>query len=317
MASNSGRKSGSSDRSTSRRRVVITARQTSRIREDTAPSKPKPERRGSSAQQGSRAHKPAAVRVANAKRLERERRISVQRRTFRLRVALMLLAVVAVAGSGVAVYRSSLFTIETVEIVGASRLPRGEVLDMIALPDDATLLRYPAARIAESIGSSPWVAQVTVSRNYPDTLRVRIVEREPVALADTGAASFWLVDSSGFVIAEQTPDTTSTLMVVRDLEGLELSAGFPSDSAALENAIRVWRGIGPELRARTRAISAPSVDKTALLTTDDIEIFIGSADDLDKKDRVIRRILAEQAGKVVYVNVRTVDRPTWRGLDSP
>ena len=229
----------------------------------------------------------------------------------------MLLAVVAVAGSGVAVYRSSLFTIETVEIVGASRLPRGEVLDMIALPDDATLLRYPAARIAESIGSSPWVAQVTVSRNYPDTLRVRIVEREPVALADTGAASFWLVDSSGFVIAEQTPDTTSTLMVVRDLEGLELSAGFPSDSAALENAIRVWRGIGPELRARTRAISAPSVDKTALLTTDDIEIFIGSADDLDKKDRVIRRILAEQAGKVVYVNVRTVDRPTWRGLDSP
>jgi hypothetical protein len=36
---------------------------------------------------------------------------------------------------------------------------------------------------------------------------------------------------------------------------------------------------------------------------------------MKKKDAVITSILARQKGKLVYINVRTPDRPTWRGLD--
>ncbi|MBU4555302.1 MAG: hypothetical protein KJ747_00320, partial [Actinobacteria bacterium] len=82
------------------------------------------------------------------------------------------------------------------------------------------------------------------------------------------------------------------------------------------NALRVWKALSSELRAKTRTISAPSVDKTALMTTDDIAIFMGSSEDIERKDLVARRILEEQAGKVVSINVRTVDRPTWRGVDT-
>jgi cell division protein FtsQ len=135
-----------------------------------------------------------------------------------------------------------------------------------------------------------------------------------VALVDAGGVSLWLIDASGVILEQHTPDATLTVTVVRDVEGLDPIPGRKTLSEPLLNAIDVLEGLSPELRSMVRAISAPSIDKTSLITHEDIEIFIGSVDDLDKKDRVARQILEEQAGDVVYINVRTVDRPTWRGL---
>ena len=87
-------------------------------------------------------------------------------------------------------------------------------------------------------------------------------------------------------------------------------------SKELLNATKVATGLSPELKAMTRAISAPTVDKTAVITNDDVEIFIGAATQLAAKDRIIREILRREKGKVVYINVRVVERPTWRGLDA-
>ncbi len=44
-------------------------------------------------------------------------------------------------------------------------------------------------------------------------------------------------------------------------------------------------------------------------------MFVGSADQIAKKDQLVRQILAKEK-KLVYINVRVVDRPTWRGLDA-
>ena len=41
---------------------------------------------------------------------------------------------------------------------------------------------------------------------------------------------------------------------------------------------------------------------------------MGAATQMDKKDFLARRILADQKGKVVFIDVRSVDRPVWRGL---
>ena len=78
-----------------------------------------------------------------------------------------------------------------------------------------------------------------------------------------------------------------------------------------------WRssaGLSPELRGRVKSVSAATVDKTALVVAQNIQVFVGSAEDIDKKDQLIRQILAKEK-KLVYINVRVVSRPTWRGLD--
>jgi len=229
-------------------------------------------------------------------------------------VGLGVAALLVVVLGLVSLYRSSIFAVERVTVVGNAHLSTDEVRALAALPKDATLLRFPADETESRLEASPWISSATVTRDFPDTMRIRVSEYTPAAVVDTGGAVLWLVDGQGWVIAQQTPETTSTLITIRDLEAFEPVEGERSTSEALRNSLRVWEGLGPELRERTRVISAPSVDRTALMTKDDITIFVGSAEDIERKDLVARRILEEQAGKVVSINVRTVDRPTWRGV---
>ncbi len=318
MASNSDRKSGSSARSTGRKKVVISAQQTNRVRNDKAAPKVEksPRRRASSAQTRAASARTtaAAQRKADSKRDLRERRLQGQRLKSRMIVGVTVLAVVVLLAGVVALYRSSTFSVQRVVVVGNKQLSAEQVRALAAVPATATLLRFPNEQVRTRLEESPWISSAIVTRDFPDTMRIRVTEFTPAALVDSGTEALWLVDRQAWVIAQQSPEQTSTVITIRDLEAFEPVQGERSTSEALRNALRVWEGLSPELRKRTRAISAPSVDKTALMTSDDITIFIGSSEDTARKDLVARRILQEQAGKVVSINVRTVDRPTWRGV---
>ncbi len=313
MASSSNQRSGSSGRSSRRRKVVISARETSRVR-NTQPE-PKVESRHSTRRQSNPNVEAAARRVVNSKRVEREKRLRIQRNRFRLKVALIVGVTASIVFGVVGLYRSQVFEIRTVRIEGNDRVSDEQVLEIAAMPTGSTLLRFPGAGMKNRLEADPWISSVQVTRDFPDTVVVRIVERAPVALVDVPEEQFWLVDRSGVMITQATPENTATPVVIRDVTGLDPQVGTRTTSEPLLNALAVWTGISDDLRARTRAISAPSIDKTALITKDDVEIFVGAVDDIEKKDTIVRSILDDQAGKVVYINVRTVDRPTWRGID--
>lgn len=306
MASNSQRRSASSDRSPERKRVQL-GRSTRDPARAAGSRKPQP--------RANRSEGRAETAAARRKRLERESRLRQQRLVTSARIAGIGLVVAACVWGLVALYRSDLLGIDRVSIVGNSRLSEEEILAAARVPADATLLRFPGDAVAERLLKDPWVSAVDVRRIFPDGMRITIEERVPVALVDDGDATFWLVDDNGFVVAQRTIEDSGALTVIRDVEGLDATPGEVSESEALRNAIDVLVGLSPELRARVRAVSAPTVEKTAVYTTEDVEIFFGSADDIETKDALAMRILTENAGKVVYINVRSISRPTWRGLE--
>jgi cell division protein FtsQ len=249
-------------------------------------------------------------------REERQRRLAAQRRGRQLRTAFVV-ALAAAAVFGVySLYTSQLFAVEEIELLGSERLTRTHVLDVASVPEDATLLRFPGQDVTERLEADPWIRSATVTRDFPHGMRIRIVEREPSAYVDLGEASVWLIDPTGVIIAEQSATETETLVVIRDLQPVEPEPGVRTGSEPLLNALAVWEGISEELKSMTRVVSAPSIDKTTLVTVDDVEILIGSAEEIETKDVIAREILAEHGEAVVYVNVRTVERPTWRGVDA-
>jgi hypothetical protein len=89
-------------------------------------------------------------------------------------------------------------------------------------------------------------------------------------------------------------------------------------SEPLLNALAILTGISRELAAMVVSVDAETVDGAMLTTASRVEIVIGQADDkenpLATKDALARSILAEQAGKVVGIDVRLIDRPTSHGL---
>jgi cell division protein FtsQ len=213
----------------------------------------------------------------------------------------------------VAVYRSNVLPIARIEVLGNVHLSAARVRALARVPADATLIRFPANQVAARVGADPWVADVTVSRVFPNAMRIRVVERRPAAMADAGA-TLWLVDGAGMVLGRRSIEQTATMVVIRDVPGLALTPGKRTTSGPLLNAVAVLEGLSTQLRVRVGSVSAPTEDGTTLYTRDKIEIVFGEASDVRAKDALVRRILEEQAGKVISIDVRTVDRPTWRGL---
>jgi glucose dehydrogenase len=116
------------------------------------------------------------------------------------------------------------------------------------------------------------------------------------------------------VLSEDSAEASSTLPVVRDVPGLDLKPGRRSTSEVLHNALQVLAGITHDLYAQIRAVSAPSIDETSLITTGNVEIMVGEAVEVPKKGEVARKIMREQGSAVVFIDVRNPDRPVSRGL---
>ena len=335
MASNSDPKSGSSGSSANRKVIRVdtsprnrrlyepvvsehvrqASSESTRARAGDASERARCERRG--VQSGASPSTASAPRrtdlAAQAKRDERERRRSERVRRARLRLALVVIALITLVAGGVAIHRSQLFDVRTIEVLGASHSTPDAVILTAAVPDDATLLRFPAAAIKERILADPWIADATITRDFPHTLRIRLTERAAQAAVDTGAGLF-VVDAAGVVLGEHSLEETMTLAVIRDVPGLDLKVGRTSTSEVLGNALAVLGGIGTELGSRVRALTAPSIDETMLITTDNVEILIGEAIQMEKKRLIVEQILREQAGTVVFIDVRSTERPVSRGL---
>ncbi len=252
--------------------------------------------------------------MATEKRAEREARQQVRRRRNRTRVAIVVAAVVVVVLGCAGLMRSSLFTVTTVEVVGVERLTEDEVRAVADVPDEATLLRFPADDVRDRLLADPWIADVSVNRDFPDSMVITVVERTPSALLDLGE-QYWVVDAGGYVLEKQSLEETSNLLVVRDVEDVQPAVGERVEDDELLNALVVLSGLSDELRAQVRTVSAVSVDETALITVDGIEILFGEATDVERKDVVAREILEQQEGLVVFIDVRAVDVPVWRGFE--
>lgn len=233
-----------------------------------------------------------------------------------LRLLGILALLIAVVFAVRAVYLSDVLPVERVVVTGTTNLAEAEVREAAAVPDDATLLRFPADEVEERLLGHPWIADVRISRELPDGMIIAVEERVPVALVDVGGAELWLIDEEGRILESRVPAAEDTFIVIRDLPEFEPVVGEIIESEVLENVLAILGGISDALASTVRAVSAPSTDLTALITTDDVEILFGSAEDLERKDVVARTILVEQAGRAVHINVRTPDRPTWRGIDT-
>jgi len=251
--------------------------------------------------------------LAEARKVQREGRLAGERRAARLRVAGIVAAVVLVIGGCAAVYNSSLFRITSVEVVGAVHVTADKVRSLAAVPSDATLIRFPADAVIARVKTDPWVDSVIVSRVFPAEMRIRVTERVSIAVVDAGTG-LWLIDGAGSIIATPSAGATSTLPVIKDVPGLDPRAGRRTVSEPLLNAVAVLAGVSRPLAAMVKSVSAPTIDGATLVTADKVEIVVGQAVDLATKSELALRILSEQKGKVVSIDVRVIDRPTWRGL---
>lgn len=191
---------------------------------------------------------PRFFRPSDSDRVRRNyRSIQVQRLLDVLRTIVVML-VVAVGLT--MLYRrtqsDARFAIRHVEISGAQHTARADLEALTRRYTGANLFNLEIARLHREVAALPWVSRVEIEKKLPDTLRILISERTPVALAQIEAGVAY-VDDRGAAFAQLTPSVGDPdLPLIAGASGEELAR-----CVAVVQRLRVQ---DPELYARVSEV---------------------------------------------------------------
>jgi cell division protein FtsQ len=251
------------------------------------------------------------LRPADVARLRRnQRRIQMQWLLVLLRNTGLA---VALAVIGILVWRhvqSSRFAVQNIEVQGAVHTPRAAIDGVTRQYVGLNLFQIDLARVQRDLGGLPWVSRIDIEKNLPDTLRIKIAERKPVALVRNGETLLY-VDDAGVGFAELSPSVgNDDLPLIIDAQGAELAR-----SVALLRQLRVS---DPHIYARISEVR-PIPPRGFALFDRGIGAFVyANGGDLSAKWRSLYAVLqAEQQPAIEYADLRFADRIVIKSSGEP
>jgi cell division septal protein FtsQ len=195
-------------------------------------------------------------------------------------------AAVALAG-GVAwaLLGSSLLVVRSVQVTGASHIPRRQVLAAAGIKLGTPLIRIDTSVLARRVERITQVQVATVRRSWPDAVVIWIKRRTAV-LAVPGDGGYALMDPYG-VILGISKSPPRGLVVLR-------SAGQPAalrGSKAVLAAGTVVRGLPRWLRSKVTAVQAAGPADVTLYLRGGVTLVWGTASRGAEKAREVAVLL--------------------------
>ncbi|NQX28729.1 FtsQ-type POTRA domain-containing protein [Microbacteriaceae bacterium VKM Ac-2854] len=236
---------------------------------------------------------PAAERRALAKAARARRRYergeikrftqrSRRRRNVLLIIGGALVALIAVVA--IAAY-SPLMAVRTITVEGASRVNAAEVTAALDGELGVPLTLVNRDDVAAALASFPLIQSYSVESRPPDTLLLRIVERTPVGVLESGG-TFTLVDAAGVTI-EQGAAAQAGYPVITTPSG-----NWTGDAFAA--VARVMRALPADFSAQVTAASATTSDDVTLTLVSGASVVWGSAADSAVKSVVLSKLMAAE-----------------------
>ncbi len=245
---------------------------------------------------------PRFLRPSDVARVRRnQNRIQFQRL---LRIARGILLTAAAAAVAVWMYRhtqsDARFAVKTIEISGAVHTARADVAAITESYVGLNLFQIDIARVQRDLRRLPWVSRVDIEKKLPDTLRIRLAERTPVALAQAGS-TFRYVDENGVAFAPLA-------ITVGDPDLPVISGG---DLPRCVEFLRDLRARDPEVYSRISELRAMAPEGFALFDRDLGAFVYANEDDVGAKWRTLYSIAGAERfrrGAIEYADLRFDDR---------
>ena len=243
------------------------------------------------------------LRPADVARLRRnQRRMNMQR----LLIALRNVALVsAVVGGAVWVWQhtqsDARFAVRTIQVDGVVHTPRAALDIATERYKGLNLFKIDIDRVQRDLGGLGWVSRIDIEKKLPDTLRIKITERKPVALV-RAAEKLLYVDEQGVGFAELSPRVgDDDLPIISDAHGSELTR-----TVALLTELRAK---DRELYSRVSEIWPIAPRGFALYDRDLGAVVYANAEDVSAKYRNLYAILqTENNPDIEYADLRFADR---------
>lgn len=236
----------------------------------------------------------------------RARRIAVAREQGRrrLRVVLVLLTVIVVAGSAWLLVNSPFFDVDHIVVTGVPKARVAAVVAASGVHRRDPLLLVSAGKVAHRIERVPGIGSVHVSRDFPGTLRISVTELGVALWARVPAGGVALVGHDGRV----TRYATAPPPGVDELRGVTRVPG-PGGRLVSTEIVDVLDQLPAALSARVGAMSAVRADDVRLYLITGGEVRLGDLSSLHDKAVVAEAVIVRMACALVYVDVRSLSNP--------
>ena len=198
---------------------------------------------------------------------------------------------------------SPLMALRTIEVVGANRVPAGQIQSALDGQLGTPLPLVDFAEVKKQLSDFTLIQSYVTESRPPSTLVVRIVEREPIGalVTETG---FDLVDAAGVVIQS----------------GVERPAGYATidaragvGSAGFRAAAAVIAALPADIRSTLDTVTAATTDDVTLTLVGGARVVWGSAEKSDFKAVVLAAlIVSHPVGSVGEYDVSSPDSAVLR-----
>ncbi len=192
------------------------------------------------------------------------------------------------------------FAVKSVEVAGATHTSKAELDAVLSSYVGANLFKIDIAGVRRDVLTLPWVSRIDIEKKLPDTLRIVVSEREPVALTLTPEGLRY-VDEKGAPFA---PLSTA----VGDPD-LPLVSGDSLQRAA--ELVRDLRRNDPQVYSRISEVRAIAPDAFAVFDRDLGAVIYVGRNDISEKFRSLYGIVHSERfarGSLRYADLRFNDR---------
>jgi cell division protein FtsQ len=210
-----------------------------------------------------------------------------------------MLVLSLIAGSLWLVYFSATLVTKRVIIVGTHQLTPAQVSFAVQIPLGVPLALQDVDAIARRATTLPVIESAKVTRSWPNTIKMTVVERRPV-LAISQPDGYVLVDKTG--LAYQTQSTLPLDVVLADVS--------PGDKPLLSQVAAVAKALPEKLRGKVSLITADGRDSIVLMLTSGRTVIWGSSADSELKAQVVTALLKKNPRS--YIDVSSPHNPAVR-----
>jgi cell division protein FtsQ len=179
---------------------------------------------------------------------------------------------------------SRLLVVRGVAVTGLDRVSSQEVEAAVGVPTGTPLIRVDLDRSAARAESLDLVESARVTRGWPATLRVEIVERRPMLAIRVGD-EYRLVDGDGVRIEDSStrPGTHPLVRVTGEIEG----------SDAVRAAADIVEQAPDSLLAQIQLIDATDTDAITVELGNGAFVEWGDPEDTPDKSEILRVLMRE------------------------
>jgi cell division protein FtsQ len=213
-----------------------------------------------------------------------------------VQVALVVTALVAVVWL---LLVGPVLGVRSVQVDGVRTLPAAQVRETAGIALGTPLLRVDVDAARARVARLPQVASVKVTRGWPHTVVVTVVERQPVAVVgEPGRRT--LVDAGGVLF-----DTVSGAPPAGVVPIAVPSPG-PGDPATMA-ALTAVEALPADLRRQVASVGAQTPDDITLTLTDGTLVRWGGPEKSGRKSDALEAVLGQLAkgtlGKAATIDV--------------